>query len=134
MLEPVTEALNPAGKLHTVGQLRADPLVGFLHHIVIVELWPQVKLNRVVTRSDRLDIPLNVVILLYLLHVVKVVDDEEGDEDCDAPKEQRSLLAVPDVCLRYRARDLNEQETFHTLALFFVVTSFVDPQVAVQVR
>ena len=51
---------------------------------VLVSFWVKIKLNAVVTCSDGLDIPVDVLIVLHSLDVVVVDDGEQVDEHTDA--------------------------------------------------
>ena len=57
------------------------PVLFFLFAVFGVKLRANINLNCVVSCGQRLDIPLEVVVLLATLHIVEVVDYEESEED-----------------------------------------------------
>lgn len=64
-----------------------DPAFIFFLHVTCEELGLNVELNGVVTSCDRLNIPLDIIVLLSLLDVVNIVDDEESDKSGKAAYE-----------------------------------------------
>ena len=72
------------------------------------EFRTDVKLNRVVGRRDSLHVPFHVVVLLRLVDVVKVVDDEESEEDGHTGHHQ-AQLSPPDKLFTWDfTTDLNK--------------------------
>jgi len=85
-----------------------SPLVSLLLDILLEELRGDIELNGVVTSSDGLDIPLDIVVLLYLLDVVEEVDREEGDEHGAAGKSESLSLSDGELVLWHQATNLDE--------------------------
>lgn len=120
MLQPVAESFDATNVTHTFVLLAIDPLSRLFDDEVIKEVGADIKLNCVVARGDRLDIPLDIIVLLNLLHVVKVVDDEESDENCNAAQQQRFGLALTDLFIVQGACNLKEHKTLFSITFIFV--------------
>ena len=106
--DPGTEtlAIRPASLAGSL--LLGVPIISGLELPVGEESWVDIKLNSVVTRSDSLHIPFNVIVLLNLLDVVEVIDNKEGNEDGSATKQKSALLTTTDLSLRNQAANLHE--------------------------
>ena len=85
MLKPCLEAFNPRKESSVLLCTLFDPSFHFLLKVVLEEVWVDVKLNRVVSRRDCLEIPLHIRVFLALFNVVSVVDDEESYKDGGTP-------------------------------------------------
>eukprot|EP00354_Favella_ehrenbergii_P003053 CAMPEP_0170451264 /NCGR_PEP_ID=MMETSP0123-20130129/572_1 /TAXON_ID=182087 /ORGANISM="Favella ehrenbergii, Strain Fehren 1" /LENGTH=147 /DNA_ID=CAMNT_0010712915 /DNA_START=2118 /DNA_END=2561 /DNA_ORIENTATION=+ len=75
---------------------------------IFIKARLDVKLDRVVSGSDRLDIPLNVVKLLVLADEVEIVQAEKSDENGEAGDYQSLELALINFFLGQHASNLDE--------------------------
>lgn len=120
MLDPVAERLDHGCILYTFSFFLSDPLTGLVIQPILVEVDCNIKLNGIVASRNRLDVPLDVVVLLHLLDVVDVVEDEQRDENSHTSKEERVFLADHDLILCKGAGNLNVDQASVSVALLFV--------------
>jgi len=77
--------------------------------VVVKEVGIDVKFNRVVTCSDGVNVPLNVVIGLHFFDEVKVVSHEERNEYGSTSKQKASFLPRDNCSFWKLATDLDKE-------------------------
>ena len=108
LLNPVLEALDARLEELALFSALVSVVLHFLVHEVFEEGWVKIELDREVTSSDSLDIPLDIVVLLHLLDVVQIVNDKERDEDGGTTKDESTLLPLHKVSKGQTAANLDE--------------------------
>ena len=108
-----------------------DPVIIFFLHVTCEELGLNIELNGVVTSCDRLNIPLDIIVLLSLLDVVNIVDDKESDKSGKAAYEQTLLFSCDHFGILDNASDLKENLRGITITLCSVKISRVAHDVVV---
>ena len=117
-LDPVAEGLNHGSVLDTLCFFLSNPFTRLFALPVLVEIDCDVEFDSVVSRRDRLDVPLHVVVLLDLLDVIDVVENEQRDEHCHASQEKGVFLADDNLVLGEGACNLDVDQTGRPVALF----------------
>ena len=107
-LDPVLEALDARLEELALFSALASVVLHLLVHEVFEEGWVKIELDREVTSSDSLDIPLDIVVLLHLLDVVQIVNDKERDKDSGTTEDESTLLPLHKVSKGQTAADLDE--------------------------
>lgn len=76
---------------------------------LFVERFSDIKLNGVITSSDGLNIPLNVVVSLHTSDVVNIDNHEERNENTHASIVKTKYLSVRKFCICVSTSDLNKK-------------------------
>ena len=119
MPEPGLESLDAGIKIEASFNARLDPILLYSLPIVGVEVVVKIHFNRVIARSQRLHVPLNVAVFLHSLHKVQVVDNEESNKDRGAAIAELELPSGPQVSFLKDAADLNEHACIFVETLIF---------------
>ena len=119
MPEPGLESLDAGIKIEASFNARLDPILLYSLSIVGVEVVVKIHFNRVIARSQRLHVPLDVAVFLHSLHKVQVVDNEESNKDRGAAIAELELPSGPQVSFLKDAADLYEHSCIFVETLIF---------------
>ena len=104
-----------------------------LIHVCLVKGVWNLKLDRVITSSDRLDIPLDILVLFELLYVVDIIDDEHSKENSATDDHKAHLLDELLLCWVDQASKLHEKVRIIVVTLGSIKVWRVSHQIRLQV-